>query len=564
MAARLERLPTTKTRAARHASAPELKPLTRAAALRAELLSPELSFLMEAHDGLSAKIVEETGFRGIWASGLAMATALGVRDSNEASWTQVLDLLEFMSDATNIPILVDGDTGYGNFNNMRRLVKKLCQRQIAGVCIEDKLFPKTNSFIGEGQPLAEIDEFCGKIKAGKDSQTDDDFSVVARVEALISGWGLDEALRRAEAYREAGADAVLIHSKAPTAEEVLGFAREWDRRCPIVIVPTMYPDTPTDEFRTAGISTIIWANHNLRAAMRAMRETSRAVFEQQSVAQVERQIASVRDVFDLAGNSELAEAERRYLPAPRLEVGAVVLAASRGVALGPLTEDRPKCMIDLRGQPLLHRLVSTLREGGIRRVAVVRGYKKEAIDLKQVELIDNDAFDTTGEVASLACAVERLAGTCVVAYGDTLFRRYILDNLLAMDGDIVLAVDALWRDNRGRTSNRFRDLVAATRQFTGSYLDEDPVTLLEMGNDVAPDRIAGEWIGLAKLSSDGAKLVREELDAMKKGGKLAKAGMPDMLNRLVKRGAAPRILYVTGHWLDVDDAFDLANARNTL
>ena len=118
-----------------------------------------------------------------------------------------------MVDSTRLPILVDGDTGYGNFNNVRRLVRKLGQRQIAGVCIEDKLFPKTNSFIGERQPLADIDEFCGRIKAGKDSQTDDDFVLVARTEALISGHGMDEALRRAEAYYAAGADAILIHSK---------------------------------------------------------------------------------------------------------------------------------------------------------------------------------------------------------------------------------------------------------------------------------------------------------------------------------------------------------------
>jgi len=189
---------------------------TKSARLRALLEGPEMGFLMEAHDGLSAKIAEEAGFSAVWASGLSMSAALGVRDSNEASWTQVLEVLEFMADATTIPILMDGDTGYGNFNNVRRLVAKLCQRGIAGACIEDKLFPKTNSFIGHGQPLADMDEFCGKIKAGKDSQTDPDFVLVARVEALISGWGLDEALRRAHAYQEAGADAVLIHSKHQT------------------------------------------------------------------------------------------------------------------------------------------------------------------------------------------------------------------------------------------------------------------------------------------------------------------------------------------------------------
>src|SRR5687767_7173391 len=115
--------------------------------LRSMVNSPEMAFLMEAHNGLSAKIVEEAGFKGIWGSGLSLSASLGVRDNNEASWTQVLEVMEFMSDATTIPILLDADTGYGNFNNVRRLVRKLEQRNIAGMCIEDKLFPKTNSFI---------------------------------------------------------------------------------------------------------------------------------------------------------------------------------------------------------------------------------------------------------------------------------------------------------------------------------------------------------------------------------------------------------------------------------
>ncbi len=196
--------------------------------LKQMISSPELEFLMEAHSGMSAKIVEEDGFKEILGSGLSISGSLGVQDNNEASWTQVLDVLEFMSDATTIPILMDGDTGYGNFNNMRRLVKKLEQRDIAGACIEDKIFPKTNSFLRDvAQPLTDIEEFCGKIKAGKDIQNDDDFVIVARVEAFIAGWGLNEALKRAEAYHQAGADAILIHSKLSNACEIFDFMNEW-------------------------------------------------------------------------------------------------------------------------------------------------------------------------------------------------------------------------------------------------------------------------------------------------------------------------------------------------
>ena len=536
---------------------------SRATRFRSLLRSPALTFLMEAHDGLSAKIVEEAGFPAVWASGLTVSAALGVRDSNEASWTQVLEVLEFMADATTLPILLDGDTGYGNFNNVRRLVRKLCQRGVAAVCLEDQLFPKTNSFIGEHQPLADVDEFCGKIKAGKDSATEHDFSIVARVEALIAGRGLDEALRRAEAYHAAGADGILIHSKRQTADEILAFAAEWAGRAPLVIVPTMYYATPADAYRKAGISVVIWANHNLRASISAMREVSRRIRDEESLVGVEGAIASVRDVFALAGNWELEEAERRYLgPAPAAP-RAIVIAASRGAALGPLTAERPKCMIDVRGQPLLRRLCGTLRECGVGDVTVVRGYRKDAIDVPSIATVDNDAYETTGEAASLACAIDRLEGPCVVSYGDILFRRHLLDALIAAEGDVVIAVDALQRGKADLDPERVTDLVGCSRRHTSNYLeDEAPVWLRRIGNDLAPAEADGEWIGLAKLSARGATLVAAELEAMRADGSLARASLLEMFSRLIAAGHPIGVVYVLGGWLDVDDAFDLARARN--
>lgn len=279
------------------------------------LNSPQVEFLMEAHNGMSARIVEEAGFKGIWGSGLCISAAMGVRDNNEASWTQVLEVLEFMSDATTIPILVDADTGYGNFNNVRRLVQKLEQRSVAAMCIEDKLFPKTNSFIkGELQPLAEIGEFCGKIKAAKDTQQDPDFCVVARVEALITGQGLGEALRRAEAYYEAGADAILMHSKKSTPDEVLAFMKEWKDTCPVIIVPTTYFSTPTQVFAEAGVSVVIWANQLMRASIAAMQQTAAKLYQEQSLLEVETQIVKVKEVFRLQNADELNKAELKYLP----------------------------------------------------------------------------------------------------------------------------------------------------------------------------------------------------------------------------------------------------------
>ncbi len=304
--------------------------MTKTQQFRQLLHSSSLEFLMEAHNGLSAKIVEETGFKAIWASGLSISAALGVRDNNEASWTQVLEVVEYMSDASDIPILLDGDTGYGNFNNMRRLVRKLEQRGVAAVCIEDKLFPKTNSFInGEQQPLADIDEFAGKIKAAKDAQVDPNFSVVARLEAFIAGWGIDEMLRRADAFYEAGADALLVHSKKSTPDQILQFADAWDLPCPIVIVPTMYYSTPTEIFEEAGISIAIWANHNVRSSILAMQETCRLIYQERSIVSAEDRIVPVKEIFRLQDADELAEAEERYLPSGQKTRRGVVLAHPR-------------------------------------------------------------------------------------------------------------------------------------------------------------------------------------------------------------------------------------------
>lgn len=538
--------------------------MTKSALLKKLLYSTSTEFLMEAHDGISAKIVEESGFQGIWASGLAMSTALGVRDSNEASWTQILEILEFMADATKIPILVDGDTGYGNFNNLRRAVRKLCQRGIAGICIEDKLFPKTNSFIGDNQPLADIDEFCGKIKAGKDIQLDEDFSIIARVEALISGWGMGEALRRAQAYHKAGADGILIHSKQRDSAEIINFLDEWANRCPVIIVPTTYYKTPTKKFSDARASVIIWANHNIRAAISAMREVSLRIHRDQSLLGIEDNITSINELFELANNNELAEAEKIYLPTNQEETTAIILAASRGKELNELTAHLPKCMIDVRGQPLLHRLTNTFNQAGIRKIYTVRGYKKSAVNLPKIKFKDNDDYETTGEVESLSRAMDAIKGKCIFSYGDILFRHYVLDQLLATKGDIVLVADALWQDRDPNPQSRTRDLVKCAEPYTTKYLDKEEVSLNAIGHDFHTGSIQGEWIGLAKFSAKGSDKISSEIIAMQQDNTAKNGSMIDLFARLLQNGEQINIIYISGHWLDIDNADDLLDAQKFL
>jgi phosphoenolpyruvate phosphomutase len=531
---------------------------TRSAKLRQMLQSAELEFLMEAHNGLSARIVREAGFKGIWASGLTISAQFGVRDNNEASWTQVVDMLEFMADASDLPILLDGDTGYGNFNNMRRLVRKLEQRGIAGVCIEDKQFPKTNSFLnGERQPLADIEEFVGKIAAGKDTQQDASFSIVARVEALIAGWGMDEALRRAEAYRLAGADAILIHSKLSKPDEIVTFAKEWARRSPLVIVPTRYYSTPTEVFRQAGISTVIWANHLLRAAASAMQGVAQEIFESQTLVNVEDRIVSVNEIFRLQDADEYSAAERIYLSNSGAPRAAVVLAASRGRGLEALTVERPKVMLPIAGKPLLRWLIDGFKKESINDITVVGGYRVDAIDTAGIKLVVNERYAETGELSSLACAVDSLDSDAVISYGDLLFRSYVLRDLVESKADFSVVVDSL---KTGSSNHTVRDFAYCSRGDDRGLFGT-PVLLERVTSAADPERAPhGRWIGLLNVSRAGLAKLKATMKTLREEKQFDSLDMPALLNALIAGGSNIEVLYVHGHWRGVNDLDDLRHA----
>lgn len=533
----------------------------RTTRFRQLLQGSELEFLLEAHNGISARIGEEAGFRGLWAGGLCMSAQYGVRDSNEASWTQVLEMLEFMVDATTVPILLDGDTGYGNFNNVRRLVRKLEQRGVAAVCIEDKIYPKTNSFIdGEKQQLADIDEFCSRIKAGKDAQRDDDFCIITRVEAFIAGWGLGEALRRAEAYHAAGSDGILIHSALATPREVLAFKREWGDRSPVVIVPTKYYATPTEVFREAGFSIAIWANHLLRAAIPAMQACAATLAREQNLRSVEDGVAPVREIFRLQGASELQEAEERYLPRQGRDSRVVVLAASRGSALGELTATRPKTMVQVRGQPLLAHIIAAYNAAGIKRITVVRGYLPQAIDLPGLGYVDNPDYADTGELISLARALEADAddgSDLYVSYGDVIFRRYIVDSLAEPTQDFVIVADTDWREsvNRGRAA----DYVSCSEPHSRHAFYHE-VFLTRCAEDIPEGERHGEWMGFLRVHARALPRLRTVVREMAAQPASRQAKLHHLLSELLARGERIRVVYTTGHWLDVDSLADLVAA----
>jgi len=278
--------------------------------LRDLLHQPGITRAVGAHDSVGARLIEDAGFDAVWASGLEISAARGVPDTNILSVTEVLGAASAIAHSVNVPVLADCDSGFGNVNNVIHMVRAFEEAGVAGVCIEDKVFPKVNSFIAGGQDLEPRNVFAAKIKAAVTARTSRDFVVVARLEALIAGHGMEEALQRAELFEAAGADALLIHSKQADPGEVVEFRRRYDGALPVVIVPTTYYGTTATEFEQAGFAMAIYANQLMRSSITAMKETLASIREHDSTADLEPRISAVKDIFALQRVAETLALQR--------------------------------------------------------------------------------------------------------------------------------------------------------------------------------------------------------------------------------------------------------------
>jgi len=275
------------------------------ALLRARLHEGAAVSVGGVYDGLSTLVAERFGFGALWASGLGIAAAHGVPDASILTMTEVRDAVRVIARTSALPVIADCDTGFGEVRNLRRAVRDFEHAGAAGICIEDKLFPKRNSFL-PGQQLADPHEFAGRVAAAKSSQDGEDFVIVARLESFIAGAGLDDALRRAALYAEAGADALVVHSKSTTADEVLAFAEVWrggGRPVPLIAIPTTYHATTLHELEAGGFSMVIYANQAVRAAVQAMEAALTDLVEQGTSAPIEERLAPVRRIFELTGEA---------------------------------------------------------------------------------------------------------------------------------------------------------------------------------------------------------------------------------------------------------------------
>jgi phosphonopyruvate hydrolase len=286
-------------------------------ALRRLLNKSKPAIAMASHNPLNANLAAEAGFNAVWVSGFELSASYAVPDASLLPMSTHLEMTRSIAESIpdeTFPIVVDVDTGFGNAINVAYIIPRFEAAGAAAVVIEDKHFPKDSSLRANGrQELVTVEEFQGKIAAAK--ALSHSMLIIARTEALIAGLGQEEAQRRARAYVEAGADAILIHSKKSTPEEILSFCRAWpDEQVPLVLVPTSYPQLSFTDIAALGkVGLIICGNHAIRACVASMRNVFGRILKDGGLAGVEEDIASVSDIFELQGDSAMRKLEKDYL-----------------------------------------------------------------------------------------------------------------------------------------------------------------------------------------------------------------------------------------------------------
>ena len=547
--------------------------MNKAQILRKALASKPILRVVGAHNALGAKLIERNRFDGVWASGLEISTAHAVPDANILTMTEVLHAASSMNEATALPILCDCDTGYGNASNVNHLVKKYEASGIAAIVIEDKLFPKQNSFVPGRQELASIEEFKGKIEAAKNAQRGADFMVFARVEALIAGWGMEEALRRARAYCEAGADGIVIHSKATTPDEIFAFSRQWKSPVPLVAIPTTYYEVTAEELAKKGFKIVIYANQGLRASIQAMDETFKSIHESGSTAVVEPRIAPMKTVFEIQGMLELKQNEEKF--SPKAGVQAIIPAAADHrlqAGFGEILKDLPLCMLEIGGKTLIDRQADALRSFGIREIFVVGGYSAEKIKAEGAKILRNTRYAETGSAYSVMLAKDLMRNECLIAYSDILFNRLIVDQLLKSPYAITLVIDRAYQTLPYR--DKKLDLVIAEDPAKGTSFRRFDLNnfrqVRRVGTRIDKKEANYEFIGMALFKNDGIKELRrawEEANqkfshqSFYESPDAEKADFNDLLQFLIDRDVPIHGLEIEHGWSEIHSPDDLRRAR---
>ncbi len=546
---------------------------------------------LEAHNGLSgiiANSVQVTGdsdgqtivreFDAIWESSLTDSASKGHPDIEVVTFDSRLHTINEILAVTDKPMIVDGDTG-GDANAFEYTVSKLERAGVSAVIIEDKVFPKRNSLeAGVQQNLQEPEVFAQKIRRGKSVQKSSDFMIIARLESLIAGKPMEDALNRASQYLQAGVDGIMIHSKAKSPDEILEFAKKYQvilkdlkLNKPLVCVPTTYNLTTEDELSAAGFSIVIYANHLLRSAYQAMMETAKTLLRNQRSLEADPLCTPVREIFKTVGFLDVKEKDQQDEQTTNIPV--IIPAAGEDPVFKKILNGKPKAMLEICGKTLLDHQIQALSNANLADITLIAGYGKDNLHAKDINILENPDYRKGSMLNSLVIAKEKMMHGFIMLYSDILMEDQILSKLTERKEDIVLVADNATQYHQPEEGN-FIDYIITKNHYKPTrreirFTSEN--TVAKIGSKINPETATHEFIGLARFSKTGAGQFLETYNDVLKNftGRfqesedISKMTFTDLIQEMINRGFPVHYMEIHKGWLEIHNADHIALAQKS-
>jgi len=521
---------------------------------------------LEAHSGLSGIVVEKSEFDFVWESSLTDSASKGLPDASIVSNESRLHTIEEILNVTTKPMIVDGDTG-GDEDNFRFLVKRLENQGVSAVIVEDKIFPKRNSFGGTvGAGMEDPDTFSKKLLIGMNTKSTSDFLIIARLESLIAGLGMEETMSRTEKYINSGIDGIMIHSKLKTPDEIIEFIPKYEALCSklgrrpyLIAVPTTYNSISDKELIDLGVDIIIHANHLSRASFQSMLDTAKLISESGRSLESDENIASVKELFSAVGYDKILERDSEKTP----NISAIIASAGN-----QSDDDKPRSLVNISGKPLVYHQIETLKKVGIENIVMTVNDldKFEDIQNSGAKIIESNFPEEKKLLHSIMSADKYLNDHTLITYGDILFNEKIISSLISSKEDIVIAADSSYRYHKHNVDKKL-ELVSYSEKKSSSNRRQLKMSELHqisrLGKNLDIESAEAEFIGIAYFSPKGIKDLKQSFSMMSDMGS-SEGLLIDVLNFMIKKGIKINSMEFDGGWIELHTKEDFRMAEEEL
>ena len=533
--------------------------------------------VIEAHSGLSGLIVESTKFDAIWESSLTDSASKGLPDASIVGNEGRLHTISEILNVTTKPMIVDGDTG-GDNDNFRFLVKRLERLGVSAVIIEDKIFPKRNSFGGtDASSMEDPDLFSEKIKIGREAKETEDFLIIARLESLVAGIGLNDCVLRAEKYMRAGADGIMIHSKQKKPDEIIAFSEKFHDLCKklrlkpyLVAVPTTYNTIKDSELKKLGFNIVIHANHLLRASYEAMLETASKIIESDRSKEVDDQIVSVKNIFSVVGYDKIVQ--REIEESDLDDITVIIPAAGESKDF----DNNPKSLIEINDFPLLQHQIEIIHKTGLDKITVItpeNNTKFKEFEKNGIVLCKSKTSKSNQLFKSLLSAKQSMQNGFLIIFGDIIFNEELLTSLIKSNKDIVLGIDNSYKFQKHKKGKRL-DLIITKETSDTKYRSLNKNNLekiVSIGKGIPLNEADGEFIGICFFSKSAAQELFKILDEVKnstnkfhEAESFETADLTDVIQELINKNNEVFALRTYKGWIEIHSVDDIKQAENEL